>query len=91
MVHILPITWTRAQFQRHNENITSYAQNLIERKLPRGVEVDQEDDSHCWWFLIICLFPKGDSERGEQKLEKMQQELKQTSQEYEPRVGYHQK
>ena len=64
MVQILPITKTRAQFQRQHENITTYTQKLIERNYPRGIDVDQEDVSHYWWLLSNRLFPKGDSEGG---------------------------
>ena len=64
MVHILPITWTRAQLQRQHKNITSYAQKLIERTFPRGVEVDQEDVSHYWWFLISKWMVQLDRETG---------------------------
>ncbi|KAM0799936.1 hypothetical protein BDR22DRAFT_909223 [Usnea florida] len=63
MVHILPITWTKAQFERGHESITSYTQKLIERNFPRGVEVNQDDAAHFWWLLINRLYPKGDEER----------------------------
>ena len=63
MVQILPITWTSAQFQRQHENIITYTPKLIERNFKRGIDVDQEDVIHHWWFLINRLFAKGDSER----------------------------
>ena len=62
MVQILPIKWTRAQFERRYRYIITNTQKLIGRSFPRG-NVDEEEFGHHWWLLINRLLQKGDIER----------------------------
>lgn len=60
---ILPVVWTRAQFQHRHGCITSFAKQLIKKNFPASIDVDREDVEHHWWLLVDKVFPKGDRDR----------------------------
>lgn len=62
---ILPIKWTRAQFEQRHGSITTYANELIKKNSTQSIDVDKEDVVHIWWLLVDRLFPKGDPDRDQ--------------------------
>lgn len=60
---ILPITWARAQFQQRHNNISTYAQEMIEKNFWKSLDVDKEDVVNNWWLLVDRVFAKGEPER----------------------------
>ena len=60
---ILPIVWTRAQFEQGDRNIIGYAKQLIKQNHLKGINVDRDDVAHNWWWLVDHVFAKGDTRR----------------------------
>ena len=62
---IFPVAWTRVQLEQRHRNIVSYANDLIEKNFPKGVDVDRDDVIHHWYLLVDRVFSRGESARKE--------------------------
>ena len=62
---ILPVDWTRVQFEQRHATIVTYAKNLIGKNFPKGIDVDRDDVIHMWCILVDRVFSKGESARKE--------------------------
>ena len=62
---VLPVAWTRRDFEQRHGNIVSYAKDLIRKNFLKGIDVDRDDVTHHWYLLVDRVFLKGEAARKE--------------------------